>query len=90
MSNSEPTRTMWTKSIYDGLYLAMEKKNPKAVRVALADLKSNGASMPEILGKVREDKGVEGEAQLKRLVASGKQDDSANKGLLARIKDLFN
>jgi hypothetical protein len=89
MSNSEPTRTVWTKSIYDGLYAGLDKGHRKAVMVAIADLKSKAISMPDILRQVREDKGADGESQLKRLLSSGGQDDTPNKGLTARIKGLF-
>ena len=89
MADSEPTRTVWTKSIYDGLYLGMEKNNRKAVLVALADLKSRDIAMPQIMKQVREDKGAKGEAELKRLMSDTGGAGDAKKGLFSRVRDLF-
>jgi hypothetical protein len=86
MSNSEPTRTVWTKSIYDGLYLGLQKNHREAVLVAVADLKSKDISMPDILKQVREEKGAQGEADLKRLLSKVVVE---KKGLLARLGALF-
>ena len=87
MSEQEPTRTLWSKSLFEGLYLAIEKSNRNAVKVAVADLRSKDFPMQEILRHVRTDMGADTEAKLKRLMqASGKNDKP---GLVTKLKGFF-
>ncbi|MEM7540551.1 MAG: hypothetical protein AAF384_03085 [Pseudomonadota bacterium] len=82
----EPTRTLWTKALFEGLYLAVEKKNAEAVRVALDDLKAKGIPANEILRYVREDQGKAGEAALRELMRSG---DDDQRGIFFKLKNLL-
>lgn len=86
-AGNEPTRTMWTKSLFEGLYRAIEKGDPRAVRIAVADLKSKEFPMAEIVRHVREDKGDGTAATLKRLLEGPAKPEKG--GLVAKLKGLF-
>ena len=87
MSPQEPARTIWTKSLFEGLYMAIERKDPKAVAVAMADLAGKDFPLQEVLRHVRADQGAETEQQLQRLLQPQAADDGG--GLVGKIKKLF-
>ena len=91
MSKSDITRTLWSKTLYEGLYFAMEKNDAKAVMIAIADLKLKDFLMPEVLAQVRDDKGSEAEIKLKRMISKAETSKDNDKGgIFSFIKNFFN
>lgn len=86
MSNHEQTRTLWTKTLFEGLYTAIDKKDGKAVQIAVDDLRSKDFPLPEIMRHVQEDRGGAAVAILKQLLSGPVEDDS---GLVQKLKNFF-
>ncbi|TDJ60279.1 MAG: hypothetical protein E2O36_07850 [Proteobacteria bacterium] len=90
MTNSDVTKTLWSKTLYEGLFLALDKDNTRAVMAAIVDLKSKGYLMPDVLRQVREDKGGEAEKKLNLMLLKAKNPSDGDKGgFFALIKNFF-
>ena len=82
--------TMWSESVFEGLYLVLRKSKDEAkIKIALRELLGKGYKKPFIVEKVRAELGDGGAAIVERVFAGGspaKGGDAAGKASAAQAK----
>lgn len=88
-------KTMWSETLLEALYAAMEKKASAAkVREILKELKEKGYKKDYLVEKVSKKVGPDAAAELKRFYISssartGSSAKKQNAGLVSKLKGLF-
>ena len=90
-------KTMWSETLLEALYVAMEKKaSDSKVREILKDLKSKGYTREYLVEKVEKKVGPKAGADLKRIYhsmgkggGSGKSGAEKKGGLAGKLKGIF-
>lgn len=86
-------KTMWTETLLEALYVALEKKASDAkIRGILSDLKQKGYQRDYLIEKVTKKIGPNAADLLKRVYAGARSGGSAkkqDKGLVGKFKGMF-
>ncbi len=88
MSNDEAT--LWSQTLYETLFMALKKGNEKAVRLAMAELKTKQIPLEEVHNQVRRELGPEDVTRLRRIMSPGEKKPAKKKGgLFSFFTNLF-
>ena len=86
-------KTMWTETLLEALYVALEKNASDAkIRQILNDLKQKGYDKDYLIEKVEKKMGPNAVSHLKRVYAGARSGGAAkkqDKGMMGKLKGLF-